>query len=167
MLLGFKTQFAGYVEEGSKTHTIRARRKTRPKIGEICHCYTGLRTKQARLLGRWRCVKVERIMIYERGDKTFGVEIEGVELSTDEKNALAWRDGFRTELRAGAFAVMMRFWMKTHGNAEGPESFVFEGDLIHWNYAERCDAPRAAPSPMEWGRQFELLGEDLEEDEYT
>lgn len=38
MLLGFKKQFAAYVEEGSKTHTIRAPRAIRPKPGaEQCH----------------------------------------------------------------------------------------------------------------------------------
>lgn len=63
MLLGFKRRFAPHIQDGSKTHTIRAKRKLRPKAGETCHCYTGLRQKGARLLGRWRCVRVQDIII--------------------------------------------------------------------------------------------------------
>ena len=58
MLLGFKRRFAPFVEEGSKTHTIRAKRKIAPKVGETCHCYVDPRQKTMRLLGRWTCVKV-------------------------------------------------------------------------------------------------------------
>jgi hypothetical protein len=65
MLLGFKRRFAPFVEEGSKTHTIRAKRKIRPKVGEVCHCYVDPRQKSMRLLGRFPCVKVETIDISE------------------------------------------------------------------------------------------------------
>jgi hypothetical protein len=119
------------VKDHSKRHTIRARRKTRPGVGETCHCYTGLRTKRARLLGRWPCVKVEDILIYERGDGTFGVVIDGIELGIDEKNALAWRDGFRHAGRRNAFASMMIFWKQEHGRTGAP--LDFSGDVIHWN----------------------------------
>lgn len=130
MLLGFKARFVPMIEDGSKTHTIRAKRKTRPRVGETCHCYTGLRHKGARLLGRWPCVKVEDILVYERGDATLGITIEGVELSVAEKNALAWRDGFRGNGKRFAFAEMAEYWLKVHPVEEGP--FVFEGDVIHW-----------------------------------
>jgi len=131
MLLGFKARFAPMVEDGSKTHTIRAKRKIRPKVGETCHCYTGLRQKGARLLGRWPCVKVEDIRIYEQRDTyTLGIAIDGVELCFDEKNTLAWRDGFRSSGEQFAFTEMTAYWMKLHPTKEGP--FVFEGDVIHW-----------------------------------
>src|SRR5690348_14703111 len=98
MLLGFKARFAPFVEDGTKTHTIRATRKNPPRAGEICHCYTGLRQKGARLLGRWPCVKVEEILLewlaIERG-MTIIISIDGVELDQAEANALAYRDGFR------------------------------------------------------------------------
>jgi hypothetical protein len=96
MMLGFKRRFAPYVEEGSKTHTIRAKRKQRPKVGEICHCFVDPRQKSMRLLGRFKCVRVEEIEIYERGEGSFGVIVDGAELTPDEKDALAWRDGFRS-----------------------------------------------------------------------
>lgn len=149
MLLGFRPRFVPFVLEGSKTHTIRAERKRQPRAGEVCHCYTGLRTKKARLLGRWRCVKVETIQIYERGDGTFGVIITSRgdyhELGIAEKNALAWQDGFRDSGRRGAFASMMRYWVSTHGDRHGPLDFT--GDLIHWNYNETCPAPGSRRRP--------------------
>ncbi len=48
-------RFAHAVLDGSKTHTIRAKRKAPPRVGEILHCYTGLRTKKVKLLGRFQC----------------------------------------------------------------------------------------------------------------
>ena len=131
MLLGFKARFAPLVEDGSKTHTIRAERKNPPKAGEMCHCYTGLRRKGARLLGRWPCVKVEGIRIYDRGG-TLGVVIDGHDLDRDECNALAWRDGFRGSGPKYAFAEMAAYWLALHPQADGP--FVFAGHVIHWKY---------------------------------
>jgi hypothetical protein len=132
MLLGFKPRFAQYVEEGSKTHTIRAKRKIPPKVGETCHCYTGLRQKGARLLGRFRCVRVESIVIrhIERPGVPLCVEIEGIQLSPDETDAFFWRDGFRPMLEA--FAVHHSIEMAADFWKLGETSF--EGYLIHWEY---------------------------------
>jgi hypothetical protein len=82
MLLSFEKRFVPHVEDGSKTHTIRAERKRAPKVGETCHCYTGLRHKSARLLGRWPCVKVERITVTPHE-----LRIDGEVLSRDERDA--------------------------------------------------------------------------------
>lgn len=154
MLLGFKRRFAPFVQDGSKTHTIRAERKRPPRVGEMCHCYVDPRQKTMRLLGRFQCVKVEPIEIYERGDGAFGVVISGQELSRDEKSALAWRDGFRDAGRHGAFREMMSFWMRTHSDgrpvtyarngdpqvADLPRRpgcvLAFRGQIIHWRFDE-------------------------------
>lgn len=130
MLLGFKRRFAPFVEDGTKQHTIRATRQRTPKVGEMCHCYVDPRQKTMRLLGRWPCVKVEKILIYERGDRGLSVFIEGHELSMDEKNALAWWDGFRSRGQGKAFEEFTEFWKATHGTAAPLE---FEGHVIHWN----------------------------------
>lgn len=151
MLLGFKKQFVPYILDGSKTHTIRAPRKNvlsrakhgSPRVGETCHCYTGLRQRgpiiqklasgtvvrqkiPGTLLGRWRCVKVETIEIVVLPDIFLAqagpvIRIAGEVLSDDEADALAYRDGFRT----GGFAEMMAFW-------EGRLPFV--GNIIHWKF---------------------------------
>ncbi len=150
MLLGFKPRFVPFVLDGSKTHTIRSERKYPPKVGEVCHCYTGLRQrgpiiqklasgevvrqKMARLLGRWPCVKVEEIQIREfRLNAHFGFQlfIEGLWLDVDERNAFAWRDGFRTRGRKHAFAEMCDYWITLHRNHG---TIDFAGQVIHWQY---------------------------------
>src|ERR1039458_6030532 len=120
MLLGFKARFVPMIEDGSKTHTIRAKRKIRPRVGETCHCYTGLRQKGARLLGRWPCVKVEEITIRLRCRPedffplALDIWIDGERLSPDEVNDLAWRDGFRPVRRCDACLVMCHYWLENH-----------------------------------------------------
>lgn len=105
-----------------KTHTIRAKRKQRTKPGEMLHLYTGLRQKGAQLLLRAKCTKVESIEI----TPVWHVLIDGVILSPDEKEQLAWHDGFTS------FSAMMDFW-------EG--RLPFSGDVIHW---ERPSEPTLA-----------------------
>jgi hypothetical protein len=144
MLLGFHSRFVPMVLDGSKQHTIRAERKIAPKVGEICHCYTGLRTKGARLLGRWPCVKVEEVNIYAEAGGTLGVTItagrhgnridDWRQLSMDERNALAWVDGFRSSGRRKAFAEMSAYWLNMHGKTGGPLEFF--GHIIHWKWSK-------------------------------
>jgi hypothetical protein len=137
MLLGFKRQFAPYVEDHSKTHTIRAMRKIAPRVGEICHCYVDPRQKTMRLLGRWPCVRVEEVVIegiwYRCGEVFCGsISVAGNLLDENERDLLAWRDGFRhpplNEKEGlgygGCFELMMEFW-------RGRLPFV--GQIIHWN----------------------------------
>lgn len=138
-LYNFQPQFVPYVEDGSKTHTIRAERKHADTMGKHLYLYTGLRHKGARLLMRTVCVRTDFIRITEDHRVFIGASVgfdsfpapygEGqraggfVELDEAEKNVLAWRDGFRDDGRDGAFKSMMRFW-------EG--GLPFEGEIIHW-----------------------------------
>jgi|SRR6185437_13417874 len=127
MLLGFKKRFAPSVEDGSKTHTIRARRKRAPRVGEICHCYTGLRQKGARLLGRFECVRVQEIRIRVYRNRIM-IAIDGIWLSEDEVELFARSDGFQPVGETlSARSVMARYW-----SLEGIHAFT--GDLIHWEY---------------------------------
>jgi hypothetical protein len=118
-LYNFKKRFAPFVRNGTKRHTIRAKRRYPDKPGNPVHLYCGLRTKHTELLGRSTCVKVEDIRVTI--DRQ--VYIDGVLLFDDEKNQLAFRDGFRSRGRARAFEEMMEFW-------EG--RLPFTGDIIHW-----------------------------------
>ena len=130
MLLGFKRQFAVYVKAGSKTHTVRAPRKNRPKVGEICHCYTGLRQRGAELLGRFKCVRIDDITIDLAGEGRLQHEgplkvfINGELLDIGETEAFFRRDGFRGEGLSGRQAL--EFWKA--------REFPFHGDLIHWEF---------------------------------
>jgi hypothetical protein len=134
MLLGFKRRFEGYVKDRSKRHTIRANRKRRFRVGDRCDCYVDSRQKSMRLLGRWLCVKVEEILIEESpcggGPATIRVFVEGMELDRDERNRLAWSDGFRSRGRRRAFSEMADFWIEEHGKRK---RLHFRGQIIHWN----------------------------------
>ncbi len=133
MLLGFQKRFEKKIRTKQKRHTIRAKRKRRPHVGEVCHCYTGLRRKGARLLGRWLCVKIQDIQIYRRGDGTLGVVIDRLEVLFDELDPLARSDGFQD------FADMTAFWLAEHSDRQG--NIDFHGDMIHW------DPDRPQPGP--------------------
>ena len=126
-LYGFKKRFVPFILEGSKTHTIRALRAHPTKVGDICHCYTGLRQKGATLLGRWPCVKVETFLMQLSPDGRHQVFVDGVQLSPDECNALAYRDGFRERGQDSAFELMLEFWEE--------RDLPFEGTIDHWRYS--------------------------------
>ena len=131
MLLGFMKRFADFVEDGSKTHTIRAIRKNPPRVGETCHCYTNVRQKSMRLLGRWPCVKVESITISEFFNPSIplAVSINGQLLSTDEAEAFFHRDGFRDQGGETYTAIHQaaEFWADRLAGGKG-----FHGQVIHW-----------------------------------
>ena len=119
-LYNFQKRFVPLILDGRKTHTIRAQRKNPDKAGNILHLYTGLRTKKAQLLMRVRCARIEEITIDACGHECNcdgSIEIEGIELSESEREALARRDGFEN------FDEMLEFWSGR---------LPFEGHIIHW-----------------------------------
>lgn len=60
----FQKQFAGDVESGKKTQTIRkAGKRNPPKVGDELQLYTGMRTTTCRLLRRAKCISVKRIRL--------------------------------------------------------------------------------------------------------
>ena len=126
--LNFKRQFVAHIRSRRKRHTIRAKRKRPIKPGETLYLYTGMRTKQCeKIIEPVTCAKVDDIRIELRpaqgnGALTRGLQfphviVEGIDLSEDEKDRLAYADGF------DSFADMMKFW-------DG--RLPFNGDLIHW-----------------------------------
>lgn len=135
MLLGFKRQFAPYVEDGSKTHTVRSFRKLAPKVGDICHCYVDPRQKTMRLLGRWPCVRVEPITLdFEKHGIGYRLRITIADqiLSFDEATAFAHRDGFRG---SDSLDKMALFWMATKRLTDSLDSKPWHGLVIHWKYS--------------------------------
>jgi hypothetical protein len=139
MLLGFKRQFARYVEEGSKTHTVRGFRKIPPRVGEICHCYENPRQKSMRLLGRFECVRVEPITLdFEPKGIAYRlrVTIADQTLTVGEATMFAWRDGFRenTLPTPRDLEAMARFWIASKRLADSLYSRPWHGQVIHWKY---------------------------------
>lgn len=124
-LYNFKKRFWPFVKDGRKQHTIRKDRVDgyvdTPGL-DTCHCYGGLRTKHTVLLGRWPCVKVERIIVFNLAPAR--IEVNGEELSQDEIEQLAKRDGFKD------WKEMADFWREEH-------ALPFHGHIIHWNFKEK------------------------------
>lgn len=141
MLLGLKNRFVPFVEDGSKTHTIRGKRKRRPRVGETCHVYANPRQKTMRLVGRWPCIRVEEIRItigYKaRKPLYISVWIEGDELSRAEINRLCWVDGFRSHPESEAWREFAEYWAADSRIPLDPGELSFEGDLIHWTREAR------------------------------
>lgn len=121
-LYNFHARFVPFILDGRKTHTIRGTRAFQDVVGSTMHLYTGLRTKRAKLLMRAPCVRVEDIEFEteKRGlDRIVRVYINGQELTLDEREGLARRDGFPN------FAEMMKFWKGR---------LPFTGHIIHWRF---------------------------------
>lgn len=130
----FQKQFVPAVESGEKTHTIRGKRKNRPKPGQPFYGYYGMRTKQCRKLIESVITRVQDITI-EHGERIEErnarggmvvywnvpvITIDGEKLALDEAEALARRDGFSDLLE------MSDFWP--------PARLPFSGDIIHWKF---------------------------------
>lgn len=138
MLVGFKRQFAPFVREGSKRHTIRGQRRDGkvPSIGEVLHCYSDPRQKTMELLGRWPCSGVEEILIIQVGD-SLQLTVAGRKLDPSEAALFLWRDGFREWMAQSipeghliALTAANYFWLKRLKESGGR----WAGNLIHWAY---------------------------------
>lgn len=131
-LLGFKRRFAPMVLDGSKQHTIRAKRKIPVKPGDICHCYVDPRQKTMTLLGRWPCTAVQEITILATDHPPIPlvVSIDGEVLAVDEANDLFRRDGFRDEGGETYTHIHQaaEFWKDILAKGS------LESQLIHWKY---------------------------------
>jgi hypothetical protein len=123
-LYNFQLRFVPHIRSGRKKHTIRGRRKYPDSPGDIMHCFYGLRHPGATCVGRFPCVKREDIVVdtpypdadvYLPWDVT--VAIAGIGLGADEKERLAYADGFED------FAEMVSFWN---------QRLPFEGHILHW-----------------------------------
>ena len=143
----FKERFVPMVMDGSKPHTIRARRKKGyAKIGSMLYLFSGLRTKFSRRLRTEPCTDVRTIIINQHEIVLCDYRLTDDQLTNDgwnkhlygrnfltktEMNKLAWKDGFRAEGSTlqnpdGSFDLMIRWWKQTH-------TLPFIGDIIYWN----------------------------------
>jgi hypothetical protein len=134
----FQPQFEPDIMADRKLHTIRARRKRRPRAGDTCYLFVGLRTKRCRRLKERRCTRVQDICLTLKlriGYSTvFLISIDGAQpLKVDEANTFARSDGFH------GWQDMARFWIRKHKlgkrckkASEGCREELWRGDLIHW-----------------------------------
>lgn len=114
-LYNFHRRFVPFIQDGRKTHTIRATRKYPDKPGDTLFLYQGLRTKCAKRIALVVCTKVEEIAI--TNTPLHRVSLAGHLLDQSEEEQLARADGF------SSFQEMMNFW-------DG--RLPFTGQIIHW-----------------------------------
>lgn len=110
MLLNFQSRFAEAIRKGTKTTSIRGRAAS---VGEMLHCYTGLRRPGATLLGRFPCT----------GCHVIEIHAAGVWLPRDLPNVpqdVAEADGFKT------FDEMRDWFRAIHG-------LPYRGFRISWD----------------------------------
>lgn len=154
--LSFKKQFRPMLLNGSKRHTLRGSAGTL-RVGGICHCYIGLRTKDCELVGRWPSTAIARAEIMIEQNDTFCVAIDETRLRWDELIAFAYADGFRIPRSLIGDPLAMRsFWIKENKlSRDNPWS----GFAIHWDFArplERNGSPArrhdGSPEAAEFAR---------------
>lgn len=87
----FQAQFVPMILDGSKRQTIRRRRKRPTRSGDVLQLYTGLRTKNCRLLRVADCTSVVPIRIHVRMKHVY---LSGLRLKDDHVESFAKRDGF-------------------------------------------------------------------------
>lgn len=124
-LYNFKPQFAPWILDGSKRHTIRPERRNPDKPGNTVYLYTGLRTRKCTRLLVAECVAVRPVVI-----DTEGIHIDGDTLSRSEANELAYIDGFREWGKDRAWEMLMACW--TDGSISPQYRLPFRGHIIHW-----------------------------------
>ena len=117
----FKPQFRPPILAGTKAQTIRAERKRHARPGEQVQLYTGLRTRQCRIIGTATCKDVVPVRIGVRdGFVDYG---RGVWNLPARLRDFARLDGFSD------WPAMVTFWRREHPDVE-----VFSGVLIHWSH---------------------------------
>ena len=92
----FQRQFVGPILALEKPHTIRPERKNPTEVGDALYLYTGMRTKQCKLIATTPCIDVKWIGIYIRPNLDPFVMIGGRVLRTFELYGLARRDKIRS-----------------------------------------------------------------------
>jgi len=124
--LNFKAQFAEDVEYGHKRQTVRAIRKDgRPhcKVGDTLKLYTGMRTKECRLLATATVTWIDTIRIDPTSMELNGKHVLSTLHSRDcdqTDNEFAQADGF------DSFMDMADWFQQVHG-------LPFEGVVIYWS----------------------------------
>ena len=119
----FQARFEEAVRRGAKDQTIRKHRRPparHARVGEEIALWTGLRTPQARLLGRATCTGLYPISLRFGLGTVAHVRIGAKQLMGEQLDDFARQDGFRD-------AREMSAWFgETHG------SLSFDGVLVMW-----------------------------------
>lgn len=123
------SMFIDKVENGTKPHTIRARRKRPVNVGNKLDLFTGMRTRYCRRLkvqpgckDREDCIRAQDIEIVRPGSSVIDIFVDGVRLKFHQMNQLALRDGFAN------WGEFIQYFMP-------PGRERFDGQIIWWKEA--------------------------------
>lgn len=117
----FKSRFAPLIASGEKTQTVRSDRKRHARPGEELQLYTGMRTRQCRLIARATCLKVSPIRF--RFGEHSSIYLHGIGAT----NLFGGLDHFARSDGFADWTDLSAFWAKEH-----PGLDAFEGVLIQW-----------------------------------
>jgi hypothetical protein len=123
----FRSRFVEPIQARAKRQTIRAPRRRHARPGEALQLYTGMRTKQCRLIGLARCASVWPIRLsikpalhrHDFGEVEYGGRVLNM---IQDLDAFARTDGFDD------WWHMRLFWLTEHG----PHLDAWEGVMIRW-----------------------------------
>ena len=115
----FRARFRAPILAGTQCQTIRADRTRQARPGEQVQLYTGMRTRQCRIIGRAVCTISSPVTI----GVADGWVDDGCGRMTDPYflDAFAHLDGFV------GWTAMATFWQREH-----PDVALFSGVLIRW-----------------------------------
>jgi hypothetical protein len=129
----FQRQFVPMILDLSKPHTIRRKRERRPTVpGDVLSLYTGMRTKQCKLIATSPCTHVEPLLILPLEKRVLRTVSPTVDewLSKDGIMRLAVRDGFgnRDANNYDAVDKFFNFFLQTYKDA-----YLDNFELIWWD----------------------------------
>lgn len=116
----FKARFAEPILAGTKGGTIRADRRRHARQGEEMQLYTGMRTKQCRLIARKTCLDIEQIWLW------FGMK-PALRLGSLHFSNVQDLDEFATFDGFTNWMELEQFWRDVHES-----TWDFEGWHIRW-----------------------------------
>lgn len=111
-LLGFNGQFSNKIISGIKRTTIRTHRVIPIKPGDILYMYSGLRTKNCKKIGQFKCISVKTISIFSKD-----IFVNSFKKNNYERDEIVRKDGF------DSFEDMKMFF-----------KLPFHGILIEWEF---------------------------------
>jgi len=123
--LNFKPQFVDAILNGTKSQTIRRRRKRPIYRYDFLYPFTGMRTKSCRKLGEATCTETIDIRLTEVNHRILTAtkpqdDTEWEIPIAAELKEIFQRDGF-PDLGA------MHYWFEQH------QGYPFEGQVIRWD----------------------------------
>ncbi|NOS93172.1 MAG: hypothetical protein HOP30_14720 [Cyclobacteriaceae bacterium] len=121
----FQKKFANKVKRNTKPGTVRDKRKRPMKVGDMMHCFTGMRTKNCqKIVSRKNLAIVNIKILYKPNEDPElidypAIELNGVELTYMLAESFAVDDGFKS------FIHFIQFFREQYG-------LPFNGDWYVW-----------------------------------